>query len=270
MKLLAYTVMFLFLAACPAMAQVTLRVCLDGGQEVPPVATSATGSAAVIADQVMDVITVTGAYANLSSPLTSVEIYLGDPFANSSVVVLTLTATGGTSGSFSGQAALTASQVQDVYWGRTYLNLKTTAQVDGEIRGQIAQRMTIDCPAELPSDPVLADISGDLSYGPKIGHATEAFNVSLDCSNSSAPGTYLIVVKAQKAFPAISPRGILWVQGRRFLSTTGFHSQDVVSFAPTDIVVPADLTLVGVQYMVQGYCGGRLSNGVLEVVGIGL
>lgn len=263
------TIALLTLGSSPAAAQITLKVCLDGGQVLPPVATNGYGQASVLADQVMNVVTVGGGFTNLSSNVVSADLVLGTAGSNGTTVLMPLMTIGATDGVFSGQMAMSQTDVGHVYWGRSYIIIRTAAHPNGEIRGQVAQRMTIDCPAAIVTDPHLSDISGDTLYGPKIGHAVEAFNMSLDCSNAS-PGPFVIVIKAAKRFPTPTSYGFLWVQGTRFGNAIGVHAQNVVTYAPADVVLPNDITLVGVQYAVQGFCGGRLSNALIEVVGIGM
>jgi hypothetical protein len=126
------------------------------------------------------------------------------------------------------------------------------------------------CSPELLGDPLLADTGGDPTTGPLIGHPIEVFDVSLNCTGSTAPGPYVVAVRLQKnSAPVITSLGHLWLSGTKLFTCSGMHAMDTVDCVPGGLVVPNDASLVGVSYTVQGVCGGgnaRLSGALTQTV----
>jgi hypothetical protein len=56
-------------------------------------------------------------------------------------ILVTLTETGGTSGSITGSGTLSAANVTNMLNGLTYVNLHTSINGGGELRGQITQEI---------------------------------------------------------------------------------------------------------------------------------
>jgi hypothetical protein len=129
----------------------TFEADLTGAQEVPPVTTTATAEASFISSTsgatttIQYTVTVTG---NLTGPVTAAHIHgpAGIGVIANPIVTLTVSNTTGTtgvlvSGSFTttGTASVTMAQLlTHMLAGNTYVNLHTTANPNGEIRGQIA------------------------------------------------------------------------------------------------------------------------------------
>lgn len=120
-----------------AAQSLTYVVELTGTQEVPPVTTSATGSATVTLDRMTGAVSVSGSYQNLAAAATAAHIHGASRRGLNSGVIVGLMVTGGTTGTFSGSGTLTAAQIQDMLDGVTYLNVHTGSFPGGEIRGQI-------------------------------------------------------------------------------------------------------------------------------------
>lgn len=258
--------------ALPASAQtMTATVGLDVAQETPaPVGGSGSGTATVVVDPATRAVTVSGTYSGLSSNQILAHIHTG-AFGTPGGVVVSLTGSGGTSGTFSGSGTFTVSQFNNFKNGSLYLNIHTSTNSGGEIRGQI---VNIVCSTQNGTDPQLADTGGNALRGPKINDATERFNVSLDCSNAGANGVYSILVHAGTlAPPSTSVYGYLWYSGAKLSSVAGAHAQNVVSYVPgAGIILPNSAGLVGVPFNVQGYCSdpsappGRLSSALIQVI----
>lgn len=250
----------------------TSTVNLDSAQEVPApgVPSTGTGMATVTVDAVTRAVSVSGTYSGLTSNQTLAHIHSG-AFGVQGGVLINLSGTGGTSGSFSGSGVFTSGQFNTFLAGDLYLNLHTVSNGAGELRGQI---VNVSGAAALPTDPTVFDTGGNPNRGPRIGNAVETYNIGLDCSNAGAPGNYAIIIHLTNlAPPAASPFGAIWFAGPKVFSNAGAHAQNVVNAAPAPgIMLPPNLALVGLTYNVQGFCfdpsapPGRLSNVLIQVV----
>lgn len=107
---------------------------LEGGQEVPPVATSASGSCEVTLTGLS--VNVSCTFENLTSSATLSHIHAAPAGINGGVV-LDLTPSAATSGTITGNGVLSAQQAADMEAGNMYINLHNEAYPAGEIRGQI-------------------------------------------------------------------------------------------------------------------------------------
>ncbi|HLO42321.1 MAG TPA: CHRD domain-containing protein [Phycisphaerales bacterium] len=118
-------------------AIVVYNFALEGVQEVPSVVTTGSGSATVTLDTVSGAVTVSGTYQNMQGTVTASHIHgLAAPGVNAGVIV-TITHTGGTSGTLSANGILNATQIQGMLDGLTYVNVHSTFKSTGEIRGQV-------------------------------------------------------------------------------------------------------------------------------------
>ena len=123
-------------------------------------------------------------------------------------------------------------------------------------------------PAQLATDPVLADTGGDPLRGPKIASNVEVFNLSLDCTQAQSSGIYIMELRAQVAStPATAPYGFVWGTGPKYFGCAGSQTQNVVECVSGGLVLPNDPSFIGLAYSAQGFCGGRTSNAVLQTVG---
>jgi CHRD domain len=108
---------------------------MTAGQEVPPNASPGTGSASVTLDP-DGTLHWTVSYQNLTGPATAAHFHgPAMPGMNAGVVVNI----GGTAPAnpMQGTAHLNTTQVADLVAGRWYVNVHTTANPNGEIRGQV-------------------------------------------------------------------------------------------------------------------------------------
>ena len=128
------------LSTTPVFATVwSLEAALDGLQETPPNASPGFGVASLSLDDVSGVVTVTsGSFSGLLSPATAMHIHGPAAPGVAAGVLIPLSVTLGTSGTFSGGGPLPPPLVADMLGGFTYLNIHTSAFPGGEIRGQIS------------------------------------------------------------------------------------------------------------------------------------
>lgn len=126
-----------FASPVSALGTHTFNAVLNGGQEVPPVATGGSGFCLITLDDVTGVVSVSGSFSGLTSTATAAHIHgLAGIGANAGVIV-GLTETGGTSGSVSGGGILSPAEITGMLGGLTYVNVHTTINGGGEIRGQV-------------------------------------------------------------------------------------------------------------------------------------
>jgi len=130
-------------AAC--VATLTLSACggpeefkatLSGMAERPnPVTTNATG--AVTATLTEKTLAVSGTFNNLSGAATAAHIH--GPADRDSIAdpICTLTAAAAASGTLAGNCSLTDAQVVQLKDGKMYVNVHTSANPTGEVRGQL-------------------------------------------------------------------------------------------------------------------------------------
>ena len=128
--------------ASPAAADTHIySVPMNGAQEVPPVPGAGIGQALVTFDDVTGACTVSGSFSGLSSNATLAHVHgPGAPGVNAGILI-TLTETGGTSGTVSGSGTIAAGQIANFLAGLMYLNIHTSINGGGEIRGQITQEV---------------------------------------------------------------------------------------------------------------------------------
>ena len=109
-----------------------VSVSLSGGEEVPPVSTSGSGSGSF---RVAEDGTITGSVTTKGVPGTMAHIHQGAKGQNGPVIV-PLTKSGDTYSVPPGRK-LTASQLQAFKAGNTYVNVHTARNKGGEVRGQL-------------------------------------------------------------------------------------------------------------------------------------
>ena len=135
MKLLSAALLLCLASAATAQAKV-FTITLIGDEESPPVATNGTGQAKVSVDP-SGAVTVNGTYSNLTSDAFAAHIHGSARRGMNTGILVGLSQTGGTSGTISGGGMLNPGQVNDLLNGLTYVNLHTTMNSGGELRGQI-------------------------------------------------------------------------------------------------------------------------------------
>ncbi len=116
-----------------------MTAALSGSNEVPPVTTNGSGSAEVMFNTQSNLLSWTVTYSGLSGPATAAHFHgPADRGVNAGVVV---PLTGSLTSPVKGEATLAAAQAADLSAGKWYLNIHTSANPGGEIRGQVmAQR----------------------------------------------------------------------------------------------------------------------------------
>lgn len=117
---------------------VTFTTQMRGGNEVPPVATSASGQVDAMLNTDTNVLRWRLTYTNLSGPPRAGHFHGPAAIGANAGVVLPFSGLMGSP--LEGSATLTAAQVSDLMAGRWYANIHTVANPGGEIRGQMTLR----------------------------------------------------------------------------------------------------------------------------------
>ncbi len=117
---------------------------LSGANEVPPTASTGSGTAVAILDNSGTQLACTVTFTGLTSGLTASHIHIGAAGTNGPVLFpfTTTSVAGMTSGTFSQTFTLTAQNVSDLQNGLYYVNIHTSTYPGGEIRGQLGFDVT--------------------------------------------------------------------------------------------------------------------------------
>lgn len=122
----------------------TFYAYLNGAQEVPVVATSATGYARVVINESTGSLTFTVVFNGLSSNQTASHIHAPAAIGASVGVAINFGAVGGTSGTISGITTVTPTQLAQIRQHLGYVNVHSTNNPGGEIRGQLGIKRPVD------------------------------------------------------------------------------------------------------------------------------
>jgi len=136
----------------------TATALLDGAQVVPPVATSGTGSASLTIDLETREISGTVNFNGLLSNATEAHIRQGAAGTNGPSIVALTGGAGATSGTWviPDGTFLTTNQLTQLFANGLYVDVSSTGQPAGEIRGQIIPSGDLTCttPKEAGNDPM--------------------------------------------------------------------------------------------------------------------
>ncbi len=121
-------------------AAMTFKADLKGASEVPPNATTGSGTVTVTFDPATKQLTWSGSYSGLTGPVTAAHIHGPAEPGKNAGVVLWLSEKGKPFPSpFKGSATLTDAQGADLMAGQYYINVHTAANPGGELRGQLVK-----------------------------------------------------------------------------------------------------------------------------------
>ncbi len=112
---------------------------LDGAQEVPPIASTGTGSATLTLEG--DVLSFDIVASGLSGPVTAAHIHTAPAGQDGGVTLNLADFLSEVNGevSIEGEWTLSAAELTDLEAGALYINLHTGQFPDGELRGQITE-----------------------------------------------------------------------------------------------------------------------------------
>ena len=124
-------------AIAPKAAPASFKVALTGAQQVPPVQTSGSGTADLTYDAATRVLTWNITYSGLSAPATMAHFHGPAAAGANGPVTIWLSQKGAAAESpIKGEATLTPEQAAQFTAGEWYVNVHTSSQPAGEIRGQ--------------------------------------------------------------------------------------------------------------------------------------
>jgi CHRD domain-containing protein len=122
--------------AGPAFAD-KMKVTLDGKSEVPPNASTGTGTADLDYDPASKKLSWKLTYTGLSGPATAAHFHGPAEAGKNAGVAVGIPNV--TSSPVEGSATLTDAQAADLVAGKYYINIHTAANPGGEIRGQVTK-----------------------------------------------------------------------------------------------------------------------------------
>lgn len=123
-------------AAWPAMAEVVnLKASMNAASEVPPNSSKGTGTLTATYDTASKKLSWKGSYSSLTGAATAAHFHTGEAGKNGPVAVPITPATS----PFEGSATLTDAQAADLLAGKLYVNVHTSENKGGEIRGQVTK-----------------------------------------------------------------------------------------------------------------------------------
>jgi hypothetical protein len=136
-RILSTTILIGLLAGALSAQTLTYTLELTGAEEVPAVPVAGIGTATVTLNQSTGAVSVSGTYSGMTSAVIAAHIHGSQRRGMNAGVLVNLTHSGGTSGTFSGSGTLNAAQVQSMLDGLMYLNVHTGTNPGGEIRAQV-------------------------------------------------------------------------------------------------------------------------------------
>ncbi|MET0626547.1 MAG: PQQ-dependent sugar dehydrogenase [Pyrinomonadaceae bacterium] len=180
---------------------------LDGNQAVPPVATTARGTAIILLDKNETTARVSLRFSNLSGTQVSAHLHGPAPAGETTPAIFTLP--GGNVNDFA--VTLTPQQVADLKAGLFYVDVHSAAFPDGEIRGQFGAAdessvFQFDVPArEIPESAQSKTVNvirlGDTSTAASVDYATSDAEATERADYTTARGTlHFAPGETQKSF----------------------------------------------------------------------
>lgn len=131
----------------------TFTANLSGAQEAPAVASAGTGRAVVVVNPTNSTYTFSVVFNNMTSAQTLSHIHAPAPIGTTAPVIINFGTVGGTSGTITGSGSITSGQLTQLRAGQGYVNVHSSNNPNGELRGQL-----------LPARPVDYDGDGRTDY----------------------------------------------------------------------------------------------------------
>lgn len=142
-KRLALILVVLTMATATARAEI-FTAYLNGAQEVPAAATTATGYARIVLNEGAGTIQYTIVFNGLAGTQNNCHIHAPAAIGASTGVAINFGVVGGTSGTITGSTTITPTQISQLRAHLGYVNVHSTAFPGGEIRGQLGVQRPVD------------------------------------------------------------------------------------------------------------------------------
>lgn len=167
---------------------------LSADEEVPAPSLGGaepTGEGRVVVQLSTGEVEIAGSYDGMSSNVSGSHLHGLASVGTTAGVLFGLDNTGGTSGTFSGRAVLDEADLGGLLTGRTYLNIHTSSNGPGEIRGQVADNKirVFEIPLEAEQEVPAATLNGSMPTGSATVRAdilTGAVSVTGDYSGMTS------------------------------------------------------------------------------------
>ena len=194
----ALSFIFVLLVSATAVRAETFFAYLNGAQEVPAVSTGATGYARVVLNESAGTITYTVVFRNFSSAQTASHIHAPAAIGATAGVAINFGTVGGTSGTITGTASITPTQIAQLRAHQGYVNVHSTNNPNGEIRGQLGNRRPIDFDGDGRTDYSIVRFPSGTGVAPltywtlNSTNGVEVYNQAGTDANTDfpAPGDY--------------------------------------------------------------------------------
>jgi uncharacterized repeat protein (TIGR01451 family) len=240
---------------------------LDGSQEVPPVSTTATGTATLLLNPDETSALVSLSFRNLSGAETFAKIHGPAAAGQTAPPEFDLPSTGNFSNF---QITLTPQQVSDLKAGLFYLNVRSAAFPAGEIRGQFGATAQASVVQFDVADPTVSEGAGvktlnvvrlgDTSGSATVDYATSDGTASERSDYTTARGTLRFAPgETQKSFDVLITDDNLVEPTENFNvtlsnptgATTGTPSSLAVSILDNDTTQPTTNPIDDAQFFVR-------------------
>ncbi len=139
-----FTIALLMLFSTVAAKAEIFTAYLTGAQEVPAVATSGTGYARINVNESAGTLTFTVVFNGMTSAQTLSHIHAPAAIGATTGVAINFGTVGGTSGTISGSASITPTQLAQLRAHLGYVNVHSVNFPNGELRGQLGVQRPVD------------------------------------------------------------------------------------------------------------------------------
>jgi len=197
---------------------------LTGAQEVPAVATTATGYARIVVNESTGSLTFTVVFNGLAGTQNNAHIHAPAAIGVSTGVAINFGVVGGTSGTITGTTTITPTQLSQLRAHLGYVNVHSTAFPAGEIRGQLGVQRPVDYDGDGRTDFSILRFPNIAPPGVATitwwnQNSTAGTQIAADWGNANtdfpAPGDYDGDAKADIAYyrsgPNIGSQNEYWI-----------------------------------------------------------
>lgn len=175
----------------------TFYAYLSGAQEVPPVATTATGYARIAVNESTGALNFTVVFNGLTSSQTGAHIHAPAAIGATIGVAINFGVVGGTSGTITGSTTITPTQLNQLRAHLGYVNVHSGNFSNGEIRGQLGIKRPVDFDGDGRQDYSILRFPGAADPSPIVYwnlNSTTGVQVSTQWGDANrdypAPGDY--------------------------------------------------------------------------------